>query len=102
MNFGIYCSAQAFGKIMSIINPRHAIAYHFFNEEGIRYGMYDGIRETFDGPLSLDADMMVWNVTKEKITERMAVSPDEAWDMPGTEKVFLAVPTRKSEIVWQS
>ncbi len=28
-------------------------------------------------------DMMAWNVSKEKITERMAVSPDNAWDVPG-------------------
>jgi ribonuclease Z len=101
MNLGIHCSAQAFGKIMSMIKPRHAIAYHFFNEEGTRFGMYDGIRETYDGPLSLADDMMVWNITKEKITERMAVSPDEAWDVPGTEKGLLADKSRKGEIVWQ-
>ncbi len=101
MNLGIHCSAQAFGKVMSMINPRHAIAYHFFNEEGTRFGMYDGIRETYDGPLSLADDMMVWNVTKEKITERMAVSPDEAWDVPGTEKGLLPDKSRKDEIVWQ-
>ena len=28
--------------------------------------------------------MMVWNVTKDSITERMAVSTDEAWSVPGT------------------
>lgn len=27
--------------------------------------------------------MMVWNVTKHGITERMAVFPDEAWSVPG-------------------
>ncbi len=28
-------------------------------------------------------DMMVWNITKDKITERMAVSPEVAWSVPG-------------------
>ena len=42
---------------------KHAVAYHFFDEEGTRYGIYDGIRETFEGPLSLATDMMVWNKT---------------------------------------
>ena len=69
---------------MSTIAPRHAVAFHFFNEEGTRYGIYEGIRETYAGPLSLAADMMVWNITKDKITERMAVSTDEAWSVPGT------------------
>jgi ribonuclease Z len=27
--------------------------------------------------------MMVWNITKDKITESMAVSTDEAWSVPG-------------------
>lgn len=79
----IHTSPQAFGKVMSAIKPRHAIAYHFFNEEGTRYAIYDGVRETYDGPLSLAADNMVWNITKDAILERMTVSPDEAWSVPG-------------------
>jgi len=79
-----HTSPQSFGKIMSTIKPRHAVAFHFFNEEGTRYGMYEGIRETYDGPLSMATDMMVWNITKDKITERMAVSTDDAWSVPGT------------------
>lgn len=79
-----HTSPQAFGKIMSTIKPRHAVAFHFFNEEGTRYGIYEGIRETYDGPLSMATDMMVWNITKEEITERMAVSTDDAWSVPGT------------------
>ena len=79
-----HTSPEAFGKIMSTIQPRHAVAFHFFNDEGTRYAIYQGIRATYSGPLSLATDMMVWNVTKEKITERMAVSVDEAWSVPGT------------------
>lgn len=82
----IHTSPQAFGKVMSTIKPRHAIGYHFFNEEGTRYGIYDGVRETYSGPLSLAADNMVWNITKDKITERMAVSPDQAWAVAGPTK----------------
>ena len=79
-----HTSPQAFGKIMSIVKPRHAVAFHFFNEEGTRYDVYQGVRTTYDGPLSMATDMMVWNVTDEKVTERMAVSPDDAWSVPGT------------------
>ncbi len=79
-----HTSPEAFGKIMSTIKPRHAVAFHFFNEEATRYGIYKGIRSTYDGPLSMAIDMMVWNITKDKITERMAVSVDAAWSVPGT------------------
>ena len=79
-----HTSGQAFGKVMSEIKPRHAVGYHFFNEEATRYVIYDSIRETYDGPLSMATDMMVWNVTKDKIIERMAVAPDKSWAVPGT------------------
>jgi ribonuclease Z len=78
-----HTSGPAFGKVMSEIKPRHAVAYHFMNEEGTRYSMYDSIRQTYDGPLSMATDMMVWNITKDKVTERMAVSANAAWPVPG-------------------
>jgi ribonuclease Z len=78
-----HTSGQAFGKVMSVIKPRHAVAYHFLNEEATRYSLYDNIRETYDGPLSMATDMMVWNITKDKVTERMAVSTEEAWAVSG-------------------
>jgi ribonuclease Z len=81
---GFHTSPPAFGKVMSMIQPRHAVAYHFFNEEGTRYGIYEQIRTTYDGPLSLATDDMVWNITKEGIVERMTTSTDEAWAVPGT------------------
>jgi ribonuclease Z len=77
-----HTSGQSFGKIMSTIKPRHAVSYHNF--EDVLHSVREGIRETYDGPLSIAVDMMVWNITKDKITERMAVSPDRAWAAKGT------------------
>jgi hypothetical protein len=95
MNTDIHTSAQAFGKVMSMIQPKHAIVYHFFDEEGTRYDIYDGIRETYEGPLSMATDMMVWNLTRDGVTERMAVSADDTWDLPGDEVLPLiaTIPT---------
>ncbi len=76
-----HTSGQSFGKIMSTIKPRHAVAYHSFVD--VLPSVRAGIGETYDGPLSLAEDMMVWNITKDNITERMAVSPDRAWAVPG-------------------
>ena len=101
MNTDIHTSAQAFGKVMSMIKPKHAIAYHFFDEEGTRYGIYEGIRETYDGPLSMATDMMVWNLTKKGVEERMAVSTDDAWDVEGTAKGLEPDKSRKPEIIWK-
>jgi len=73
------------------------VAYHFFNEEDTRYTIYDGIRETYDGPLSMATDMMVWNITRDSITERMAVSPDDAWDVESPGQKLAPDRSRKSE-----
>lgn len=79
----VHTSPQAFGKLMSEIKPRHAVAYHFFNEAETRYGIYEGIRETYDGPVSLATDLMTWNITREGIRERMGTVTEEAWSVDG-------------------
>ncbi len=81
----IHTSPPAFGKIMSTVKPRLAVAYHFFNEEGTRYEIYDAVRQTYAGPLSMATDNMVWNISREGIVERMAVITEEAWAVPTLE-----------------
>jgi len=78
-----HTSGQAFGKIMSEIAPKHAVSYHFMNEDATRYNLYEAIRETYSGPLSMAMDNMVWNVTPDGVEERMAVITHEAWSVPG-------------------
>jgi ribonuclease Z len=79
-----HTSGQAFGKIMSTIKPKQAVAYHFLNEEATRYNLYEAIRETYDGPVSMATDNMVWNITPDGVEERMAVITEDAWSVPGT------------------
>jgi ribonuclease Z len=79
----VHCPPQAFGKIMATVKPRLAIAYHFFNEEGTRSQIEAYIREQYDGPLTLAEDLLVWNITKENITVRKAITPDDAWSVSG-------------------
>jgi len=77
-----HTSGPSFGKIMSEIKPRHAVSYHSMEESFP--DLREGIRETYDGPLSVAVDNMVWNITKNAVVERMAVSPDRASGVPGT------------------
>jgi ribonuclease Z len=82
----VHTSPPAFGKVMSTVKPRHAIGYHFFNETGTHDDIMAGVRSTYDGPLTLATDNMVWNITKDGITVRDIVSPDQAWSVPGPTK----------------
>jgi len=81
----IHTSPEAFGKVMSLTQPRMAVAYHFFNDFDTSAAIREGIRSTYDGPLSMAEDFMVWNVTKDNIRVRMAVVDEEVWPPPASE-----------------
>jgi ribonuclease Z len=78
----IHTPPEAFGKVMSTLKPRMAVAYHFWTGIHSTPGVLERIRSTYDGPLSLAQDYMVWNVTKDDIRVRMAVIDHESWNPP--------------------
>ena len=78
----IHTAPEAFGKVMSEIKPRMAVAYHFFKDWDTTGGVSDRIAKTYSGPLSLAEDFMVWNITKDSITTRMAVVEEATWSPP--------------------
>ena len=66
----IHTPPEAFGKIMSELKPRHAIGYHFWTWHDVLPASLEAVRETYDGPLTLAHDMMIWNVTDEQVVVR--------------------------------
>ena len=50
--------------------------------QAIRNLVENAIRETYDGPLDLAKDFMVWNVTKEAIRTRMGVPNHDSYPAP--------------------
>ena len=78
----IHTAPEAFGKIMSIAKPKHAVAYHFWKDFDTTGPVLERIRSTYDGPLSLAEDYMVWNVTKEGVKVRMAEINEHSWNPP--------------------
>jgi ribonuclease Z len=91
----IHTAPEAFGKVMSIIKPRMAVAYHFFKDFDTTAAINDRIRTTYDGPLSLSIDYMVWNITKDDIRVRMAVVDEDVWPPPATDKPQLPDPATR-------
>jgi len=81
-----HTSPEQFGKVMSLVKPRMAVAYHFYNDFDIEPEVRDRVRKTYDGPLSMAVDYMVWNVTKDNIRVRMAAKDEEVWPSPALKK----------------
>jgi ribonuclease Z len=69
----IHSEPQAFGKVMAAVKPRLAVGYHSVQSPENNAAIMDGVRKVYDGPLALARDLMVINVTKDKIVVRMAI-----------------------------
>jgi ribonuclease Z len=89
----IHTSPEAYGKMMSIIEPRMAVAFHFFNDWDTAPDIEQRIRTTYDGPLSLSTDYMVWNITKDDIRVRMAIVDEDVWPPQPSEAPLVPDPT---------
>jgi ribonuclease Z len=82
----VHTSPAQFGKVMSHIKPRMAVGYHFFNDFDTLPNVLEQVRKTYDGPLALATDYMVFNVTKDDIKVRMAVIDEDIWPQPAVGK----------------
>ena len=71
---------------MAAVKPRMAVGYHFYNDFDTEPEVRERVRKTYDGPLSLAVDYMVWNVTKKSIKVRMAAKDEEVWPSPPIRK----------------
>jgi ribonuclease Z len=74
-----HTSPQQFGKVMSLVNPRLAIGYHFQNDFDTEPVVREGIRELYKGGLALAQDYMVFNVTKDDIKVRMSAIDEDIY-----------------------
>ncbi len=91
----VHTSPAMFGKVMSLIKPRLAVGYHFFNDFDTQPEVERLVRMTYDGPLALAVDYMVFNVTKEDIRVRMAVINEDAWPLPSVTEKLPADPSQR-------
>ena len=91
----VHTAPEAYGKIMSDVKPRMAVAFHFFNDWDTAADIEQRIRTTYDGPLSLSTDYMVWNITKEDIRVRMAIVDEDVWPPQPSEEPEVPDPTLK-------
>lgn len=95
----IHTAPEAFGKVMSMVKPRHAVAYHFWKDFDTTGPVLESIRTTYDGPLSLAEDYMVWNVSKEGIRERMTAFDEHSGNPP---LAYPAIPVKPEDRVGYS
>ena len=77
-----HTSPEQFGKVMSLVKPKLAVGYHFYNDFDIEPEVRRRVRKLYDGPLELALDYMVFNVTKDGTKTRMSAVDEEIWPSP--------------------
>jgi len=90
-----HTTPRAFGKIMEIAEPRMAVVSHIQNDFDTAAVVEREIRKNYQGPLSLATDFMVWNISKNKLTTRMAVANEESYPPPAQVPALPPVASEK-------
>jgi ribonuclease Z len=91
----VHTSPAMFGKVMSITKPRMAVGYHVFVDYDTQPQIMKEIRQTYDGPVELAIDYMVFNVTKDDIKVRMAAIDEAVWPLPSIYPPQAADPSKR-------
>jgi ribonuclease Z len=87
----VHTPPQGFGKLMSMVKPRLAVAYHYWNHRDLELEIYDGVRATYDGPLAMADDLTVINLKKDHIEVREVTFNHDSWPQ-GTSKEWDTAP----------
>jgi len=80
----IHTPPAAFGKIMSEVQPRLAVAYHSILVPEMYQDILDKVRSTYSGPLVIADDLMCWNISKERIVQREVMAAERVQPPPTT------------------
>jgi ribonuclease Z len=91
----VHTSPAMFGKVMSTMKPRMAVGYHVFVDFDTQPQIMKEIRQTYDGPVELAIDYMVFNVTKDDIRVRMAAIDEAVWPQPSIYPPQAADPSKR-------
>ena len=68
---------------MSIVTePRLAVGYHFYNDFDVEPEVRKRVRKTYDGPLALASDYMVFNITPDETRIRISAVDEDIWPSP--------------------
>jgi len=83
------------GKVLARVKPRLAGVFHFFNDFDTAPEIEREIRKNYQGPLALAQDLMVFNVTKDAIRTRLAITPTLVWPNKERHDEFRAAARKK-------
>jgi ribonuclease Z len=67
------------GRVFDIARPALGVGMHYFLDDDLVDPFFEGIATSYDGPVALAQDLMVFNVTPDQIVCRMALTEQLWW-----------------------
>jgi ribonuclease Z len=74
---GVHSPPRAAGKVFDLTRPRLPVMYHLRMATEDREAVIADLRHTYDGPVVIAEDLMVFNVSADSVVARQAVTPDQ-------------------------
>jgi ribonuclease Z len=73
---GVHSPPRAVGGVFTLTKPRLPVIYHLRANQEELVPVLEDLRVNWGGPVVIARDMMVFNISKTQITQRMAITPD--------------------------
>jgi ribonuclease Z len=77
--YGAHTPPDMLGRVFKIAQPVLGVGTHYFQDDDLIDPFFEGIATTYDGPVALAQDLMVFNVTPRQIVLRMAKTEQLYW-----------------------
>jgi ribonuclease Z len=88
------------GRVFDLTRPRQAVAFHFNNDFDTGLEVGEQIRRSYDGPLALASDLMVFNVRPgQPVVTRMAVASSRTWPQKRRHEEWNAAPVAERPVM---
>jgi ribonuclease Z len=92
----VHSAPHEAAKVLDLCRPRLAVVFHFLHDFDTGVEVERDIRKGgYEGPLVLAKDRMVFNVTKDRIVTRMAVTSAHTWPNKKYHDGFRTAPRKK-------
>ncbi len=75
----IHTPAKAAGVVFELAQPKMAVMYHVWVTEETITPLFDDLRIPYLGPVTLEQDLTVFNLTPDSIVVRQALVDDAPW-----------------------
>lgn len=67
------------GHMFNFAQPKLGVLHHLLVNDASRPAIVTAVREHYDGPITINEDLMAFDVTKDKVAIRKRLVPTRSW-----------------------